>query len=297
MMYNGIKIGILGGDLRQLALARALAKNGYETAIWGIDSADEAFGSAVRCATVKDAVGGARAVILPLPVTRDGTHVSSPLSAAEPVPLSRLLSFIPKGTLLLGGNMPPALVRAAEERGIRTADYFAGEVLKIKNAQPTAEGAVAIAMHEMMCTVKDCRAAVLGYGRIGRALAPMLRALGARVCVFARNPNDRAWAEVEGADAIPFSELSNKIGAFDVIFNTAPSRVISSEMLDTLRSDTVLIDLAAAPGGADEAEAASRGIRYIRALSLPGRMSPYTAGKIIAESVLEILHRDEEHMG
>ena len=64
------KIGILGGDARQLTVIRGLSRK-YECAVWGFDriygTPEEQFLSdAVRCADWESAVRGSDAVILPL---------------------------------------------------------------------------------------------------------------------------------------------------------------------------------------------------------------------------------------
>ena len=47
-MVETVKIGILGGDMRQTALARRLSEMGFETATWGLP-AESDLGGAVRC--------------------------------------------------------------------------------------------------------------------------------------------------------------------------------------------------------------------------------------------------------
>ena len=72
-MQNGAKIGVLGGDARQAILCRRLSEKGFETAIWGIGSAD--VGGAVRCNNWRSAIEGSKAVILPLPAFKEGKYV------------------------------------------------------------------------------------------------------------------------------------------------------------------------------------------------------------------------------
>jgi dipicolinate synthase subunit A len=64
-------------------------------------------------------------------------------------------------------------------------------------------------------------------------------------------------------------------------------------VLRGLSRDTVLIDLASAPGGVDAEAAANLGIRVIFALSLPGKYAPVSAGHIIAQTVLSCLEKGE----
>lgn len=61
---------IIGGDSRQLYMADYLEERGFNIAVYGLPE------RARKCVTeLKSAVEAADAVILPLPVTRDGRYV------------------------------------------------------------------------------------------------------------------------------------------------------------------------------------------------------------------------------
>ena len=70
-MYTRTKIGILGGDMRQAALARRLSACGFEVAVWGLPKEAD-LGGAVRCTDWQSAIAKSRVCILPLPVSQDG---------------------------------------------------------------------------------------------------------------------------------------------------------------------------------------------------------------------------------
>ncbi|MBQ9080449.1 MAG: dipicolinate synthase subunit DpsA [Clostridia bacterium] len=301
MYDNNIKLAILGGDLRQLAIARRLAVLGFETAVWGLGAGEEEMGEAVRCDAWEDAVKGSRAVILPLPASADGVRVNCPMmnsDSADQLKMLKLLDFVDPCTLMIGGRFTPSFKSTAQERGIKVIDYFASEELQIKNAVPTAEGAVAIAMNELPITLHGARAAVIGYGRVGRTLADMLGALGARVTVAARKSVDLAWARTRSYETMKIeirdgeSSLLSLGQGYDVIFNTVPYWLFDGNVLPRLCKNTLIIDLASAPGGVDTRVAGECGIRVIWALSLPGKCSPFTAGDIICDSILDILTRE-----
>ena len=77
---------------------------------------------------------------------------------------------------------------------------------------------------------------------------------------------------------------------FDFIFNTIPSLVIDSECIDNMKNEAIIVDLASKPGGTDINYAKFKGIKTIWALSLPGKTAPVTAGRIIKETVENILN-------
>ncbi len=69
-----------------------------------------------------------------------------------------------------------------------------------------------------------------------------------------------------------------------------PYWVFDRGVISEMNQDTVLIDLASAPGGFDINALKDYGINVIRAASLPGKCAPVTAGKIIGDTVLDILY-------
>ena len=169
--------------------------------------------------------------------------------------------------------------------------YSDSEVFAIKNAIPTAEGAIAEAVISSHSTISGSRALVCGYGRIGKALSSRLRALGAAVCISARKRSDLSMIELDGFDSAVTGDFKD-IGEYDLIFNTVPAPVFDSEVLSHVKKDAVIIDLASKPGGVDFDCARALGINVIHALALPGKTSPKTAGKIIESSILDILEED-----
>ena len=148
-------------------------------------------------------------------------------------------------------------------------DYLRREELCLANAVPTAEGAIRIAMEETARTLHGASALVVGYGRIGMALAPRLRALGMQTEICARRCETRALAQMQGFSAVPVSALAQSAAAADVIFNTVPVLLLSETVLKALPPETLVIDLASRPGGTDFDAAKRLGIRVVWALALP----------------------------
>lgn len=277
------KIAVIGGDLRQLEAAKAFATRGYEVHVFGLDIVGEShsFEGLVSADSLADALLGALLVLLPLPYSRDGVNINAPLSTRK-IPLS---SFFP----LLSGRqkMAAGLLGATLPEGYEVFDYAESETFAIRNARATVEGALAIAIRETPITLNGAKAAVVGYGRIGRMLAADLRALGAEVTVVARKATDRAWAWSEGLTAENYPGLPALCGGLDLLFNTVPSLVVGREALSAMKQDAVVIELASLPGGVDLRAAAELGISVITAPGLPGKYAPKTAGSIIADTVAE----------
>lgn len=288
------KIGILGGDARQLVMAQGMSAD-FECAVWGFDKIygtpeEKYLTDAVRCADWESAVRCSDAVILPLPCTRDGVTLSVPLSnGTAAVKLTDIVERMERKTILTGGMLPPIIKRYAAEHGITAADYYDSEELQIRNAVPTAEGAIAACMEALPITVSGMRAAVFGYGRVGRTLAQRLSALGADVYVAARSVTDRSWAECDGCRPIPLEEYRKTPMDADAVFNTVPHRIFDEEVLLKMPAGSVIFELSSGCAGVDMQAAETYGIRVIPLPSLPGKTSPVTAGEIICSAVRGIL--------
>lgn len=273
------KIAVIGGDLRQLEAAFAFSDAGFTVSVYGLDVISDTPRALSRASDLKDALYLADLVILPLPYTYDGVKLNAPLST-KPITLSELFAHLSRHQKIAAG-----LLGAELPEGFSVFDYASGETFAIKNARATVEGALAIAIRESAITLCNARAIVTGYGRIGKMLADSLKALGCRVTVVARSAKDRAWAYSQGIASHSFSLLAAEVKNCDYLFNTVPEEVITREVIENLDKNATVIELASLPGGIDLRAAGERGIRVHTALGLPGKFSPKTAGRIIAECV------------
>lgn len=292
-MYENIKIGMIGGDLRQISLCRRLSDMGFETVTWGLSTKHD-IGKAARSLGWTQTLEGSRAVILPLPVTSDGEHVFTPYAEGVKLKLSEVFDALPRDALLLGGNLNTAIKDIAKNNNLPLVDYFDCEELKIKNAVPTAEGAIEIAMHETPITLSGSKVLVCGYGRIGKVLSSLLKALGATVYVSARRQDDIAYITVDGNTAVRYGSEAffDALKKVDIVFNTVPAKILDKTVVEKLASCRLIVDLASGSGGTDFDAAKKCGIKSIHALSLPGKVAPVTAGEIICDCVLETFLRE-----
>ena len=195
--------------------------------------------------------------------------------------------------------MPKSFVDCAALKGIKTFDYFESEAFQIKNAYTTAEAAVNVAMNNMKKNIKGSKFAVTGYGRIAKPLIKLLLELGGEVTVAARKESDITWASIDGCKTIkllPNNSHKNSLielcRGYDAIFNTVPSWLFDGEFLQNVDKETLIIELASAPGGIDIAEAKRLKSNVLWAASLPGKYAPQSAGELIGECVFDILEAE-----
>ena len=261
-----------------LYCGEALNERGYETAKFGFDTYESSCPFA-------DAAADSSALIFPVPMMK-GEYLNMPFSD-ERISASELTSLLPSGdgVKAFGGMIPPEIKSALENKGYTVIDLLENETFNYLNAIPTAEGALSLAISHTKITLNGSLCLVIGYGRIGRVLSRALKGIGAEVAVIARKERDRAEAESEGIIAKDYSALPSLCASADVIFNTVPSVVIGEDALKGIPKDTPIIELASKPGGIDTASALKYGTRIISAQSLPGRVAPKSAGRVIARCV------------
>lgn len=273
---------ILGGDSRIGFMAEKLQRDGYSVGGLGLST------EAVPEIPPEEGLGKAEAIILGIPASRDGETVFAPFYNGL-IPLGSIPKYARPAVPVLCGLPKAAMCDLFSSHGLPVIDYFDREELALLNAVPTAEGALEIAMREMPITLWNARALVVGFGRCGQYLARLLAALGAHVTVSVRRNASAALAKTQGFSVIETREIIQKAGAFDVIFNTVPSKVLDAPTLSRLSRGCLVIDLASAPGGVDMEAAKAFGVNTIWALSLPGKVAPVTAGEILCDTIKSIL--------
>ena len=274
-----MKITIAGGDLRMITVAESLKSRGVECCLFGFDKYTHPSSGLHLVNDVEAALQDAAAVIMPYPCEKDG-FLNTPYSTRR-TEVKSLFSLGGGEMLFLGGILPV--------RGENFIDYSTEEDFLLRNAVPTAEGGVALAMQIMDTTIQGAEITVLGYGRIGRYLSGILHHLGAKVTVVARSAKSRTLAEISGVCAVGFDDCDSPLSCADIVFNTVPSQILGERELSVIAPSTAVIDLASLPGGADESLCAKHKVLLIRALGLPGKVAPKTAGKAVFETVTRLL--------
>lgn len=285
-MIESIKtFAIIGGDKRQLFLAKSLSDKCFDVVLGGFDKLESV--GELKITDVKSAISSADAVIFPVPSVRTDKTLNTPFSNLKITLDSSDCKVLLQKPVFV--SMRDKFVKAHPLlKEARLYDYSAKEEFSILNALPTAEGAIECAMQNFEGTIADSRCVVAGFGRIGKLLAHKLKLLGANVKVTARSQSDLAYAAALGYKPLKTEKLTSLKGC-DIVFNTIPSMIFDKQLLMNTECNTLIIDLASLPGGVDFEAAHAFGIDAVRALSLPGKCAPKSAGKIIETTVFNII--------
>jgi len=281
------KIAIVGGDRRNAGLYDLLLLDGYNVGVYGMEHLSK------ESESMKNLLESSDVIVGPVPLTTDGVTINTPFSRGE-IDINDLLfgmktSPDEKKKIFVSGSISDAVRDEAEACNIRVFDLLKREEMAVLNSIPTAEGAIQIAMEEMPITLHGCNALVLGYGRIGKVLCHMLSGIGANVRVTARKAHDFSWIKAMGYEGLPLQEVEAIASNIDVVFNTIPTRIINEKLLGAFKTECLLIDLASKPGGIDFDKAKELGMKSVWALSLPGKVAPYSAAKYMKETLVNIL--------
>lgn len=295
-MLKGRKVAVIGGDLREKFLLRRLLVAGAKVTVVGSPFREVPLAlRIVNC--LEDAFREAEVIIAPVVgIDEDGLLKASFLD--EPLVLTpELMSQIPSRVLFLIGTANESLRAAAQESGFNLVEIAKLEEFACRNAVPTAEGAVQLALENLPFTINEAEMLVLGFGRVGKAVAKLLSAMGARVTVAARKESQRQEAESLGCESLDLRLLAGRIGRYRAVFNTVPAPVLDKPRLSALTPGSLIIDLASFPGGTDFAEASKLKLKAVLASGLPGKTAPESAGKILSEAVFKILQADGSLLG
>lgn len=247
------EINIISSDARYVALNDIFLEHGYKSRVCTFD-----------------AVQGADVLILPIK------------SALADEDFSRIFRGIEKRTLVFSGEIN----RVKKYFDGKIIDYSNNEWFLEKNAYITAECALSIALKDLQKTISNSKCAIVGYGRIGKHLAKLLKSLSAFVTVVARREESRQHAQSLGYESAEITDFL--MNDFDVIFNTVPTNVITKNMSDKIPKRTLVYDLASMPGGFEDEKFP------IRALGLPGKMMPISAAEAIFDFVESYISIESE---
>ena len=183
--------------------------------------------------------------------------------------LQQLLKALPKTVTVIGGNLD-----REELAGYETLDLLKDPRYLARNASITAHCALELALAKLPVTLENCPVLVIGWGRIGKCLAKLFGALGAKVTVAARRESRRVMAEALGYRSCAIAQIRPE--CYRLIVNTVPAMILPNASGTGLK-----IDLASEQGMSD------RDILWAK--GLPGLLAPDSSGELIAQTVTQWL--------
>ena len=284
-----MKFAIIGGDLRTIKLAVMLAKEQNQVYVYGLEKAEELknIKNITQCESIKKTIQEVEIVIGPIPFSSNGKTINMPFSDKE-ISIREMMHVI-NAKVLIAGGIAPEVYEMANDEYIEIIDIMKREELAVLNTIATAEGTIQVAIENTNKIIHGSEILILGFGRIGKVLARKLAGLSAKVTCAARKDEDLAWIQAYGHKATNINSLGENLKLYDIIINTVPHIILNEERLKYIKKDCLLIDLASKPGGIDKKAVKDNKLKFVWALSLPGKVAPITTAEFIKDTIYNII--------
>ncbi|MBO4293520.1 MAG: dipicolinate synthase subunit DpsA [Clostridia bacterium] len=277
---------VIGGDARNVELAKMLANNGHEVYVYGLEKSklgELGIQNIEICNTLEEAISNGNIVIGPIPFSRDGEILNLPLSS-KIIELEDFASWL-DNKALFAGSIPEDFYEITKDIKVVITDLMKIEELAVLNIIATAEGAISKIIENTDYNLQGSNVLIIGFGRIGKILSNKLRLLGANVTCSARKTSDLAWIEAYGYEPVNTYELG-KLENYDIIINTVPQIIVTKEKLEKVNNNCLLLELASKPGGFDLDAVEQLDLNYVPALGLPGKIAAKSTASYLKRFIL-----------
>ncbi len=208
------------------------------------------------------------------------THVFAPNISVD----AQTLADIEDGAQIVLGKCTDEARIICESRDIKLYNIMQDEKFQAVNSRLTAEGALMVMIEHSVKSIIDCNVLVLGFGRMGAAVAKLLGKLDISLDVATTSSLRPAYAFAN--NVLPMRDFD--FAPYDIVINTVPLAVVNDADLTSMKKDAVYIDLASKP---------AVNLEYARYLgvdadiypALPAKTCPYSAAKAMQEYISEVL--------
>lgn len=177
--------------------------------------------------------------------------------------LDHVLKHLPENIMILGGKLPVLPYRCG--------DFLEDAFYLTENAAITAQCARRILQQAQ--NLHGVSILLIGFGRIGKRLLPLLQEQGALVTIALRKEKELSLLRTYGQSVVMIGQWD--LSQYGIIINTAPALLLDQGQASP---DAMLLDLASTRG--------ISGDRVLWARGLPNRMAPEESGTLIAKTAL-----------
>lgn len=259
-----MQIGVINSDRRQEAIADKLQSYGIEVRL--IDSVDH----------IKEY----DALVLPIKGCNERYEVTLNTGILH---LDKYSEQYPHIKLFTGIYTP-----WLETLPVTVIYMMELEEIVLKNAVLTAQGVLAEVIKYVDIPLSLLEIDVIGYGRCGKEIVDLLTNITSHIRVVVKEDRVNTIKDKIPNTVISYEEWCYTTPSM-LIINTAPSKVINSEIMDRWNTLPIILDIATDPGGVDYPYARERNINAVLLPSLPSKYSPRSAGIILADAIYKEL--------
>ena len=216
-----------------------------------------------------------RIIILPIPTSRDGVHISGTDRL-----VSEVSGAVASTDAVCGYAIPGRDREMMIFRGAKVYDAAQDEAFLTENARLTAEGTLGHILTASKKSPRDMKIGIVGYGRIGRYLAGMLLSVGAGVRVYTSKNATRVALGECGVESEYMGEecgVIPNISGLDIIVNTAP-KPLGQTFPSGIPAGLSVIEVASGDNFAGVSG-------VVRLPSIPDRLYPESSAKLYFEGI------------
>lgn len=203
-------------------------------------------------------------VVLPIPYTRDGENVTAVYSDVK-IPVACIVNNIKSTSKLYYGG-------TASLKKLPGINILEDERYIENNAALTAESFIKVVHEKYGIKLNNSSVIITGFGHVAKALLKVLKKYDCQITMAVRNPFVIKEIRDLGIDVVLLNELSLHISDKNIIVNTVPANIFSTDILRQIRPTSFLFDLASSPCGLDHTKINSPNI--VQELGLPGKYAP-----------------------
>ncbi len=186
------------------------------------------------------------------------------------------------------GGVNLELKKLFTDNNINLITIMEQKEISILNSIPTAEGVLYHILDTINTCILDSNILVLGYGICGSEIANKLNLLGATVTTIENCNIRKSMAKIKGIGIIEEKDIINN--NYNIIINTIPHKVITSETLSKI-NNTIILDIASPPYGFNTEEIDNKKHIYKRLGGLPSKFGVEYSGKNIGNFICEKIGR------
>lgn len=282
-------ITVLGGDLRQSYAAEYLSSCGFNVTCF--QTPDFPYDSSIHIADLlSEALYDSPAILLPSPLSQDGTHLLQKNSSFSLVSLEGLGAQFSPDQIIFYNGMPAEFHQELIQRECILYNLSDFPEFSSTNSRLTAEGLLSEIIRYTPFSLQKTNILLIGYGRCGDAIGSLLSSIGAHVYVLEQDTKKQELAEQNGLLAISSSEKSTILSHCSLIVNTVPDTVLTPDDLQILSKNCYIFDIASAPFGFSSDITTEYSLPYFRLPGLPGKFSPQSAGIAIGKTIERMIN-------
>ena len=159
-----MKFCFIGGDFRNIELAKMLAKDGMLVYTYGLEKGfwEEDFDQQIiQCENLDQGIKEAEIIITALPFSKDDKNINTPLSE-EKLEIEEIINKI-KGKTIFTGNISKEVKEKFDKENIKFFDILKNEEFAILNTVPTAEATIKIIIENTKNIIQNSRCLIMGF--------------------------------------------------------------------------------------------------------------------------------------